>query len=114
MSMADDNTVRSYRSNDPHRRSSAAGAAAPPHSDPLAELARLIGQTDPFAEFAAGNARRQAEPQTPAVPPNPTEWRRSTPLAVAPAEPPATEARPAAAASPYQPREPYRGPYQAA
>jgi hypothetical protein len=54
--MADDNFVRSYRSNDLTRRP---GAPAPSRdapsrdvgsSDPLAELARLIGQSDPFAE----------------------------------------------------------------
>ncbi len=59
MSMADDNTLRSYRSNDPYRR--AAEPARPGEraggSDPLAELARLIGQTDPFAEFERNNSR---------------------------------------------------------
>ena len=61
--MADDNRLRSYRSNDPYRR-----AAEPPQpsepagaSDPLAELARLIGQSDPFAEFGRSN-QRQAGP----------------------------------------------------
>jgi len=43
--MADDNNSR-YRSNDPYNRGS-----TPPASDPLAELARLIGQSDPFAGF---------------------------------------------------------------
>jgi hypothetical protein len=63
LSMADDNRLRSYRSNDPYRR-----AAEPPQpsepagaSDPLAELARLIGQSDPFAEFGRSN-QRQAGP----------------------------------------------------
>ena len=46
--MADDNNAR-YRSNDPYGRGP---AAAGPASDPLAELARLIGQNDPFSEYA--------------------------------------------------------------
>ena len=45
--MADDSNAR-YRTNDPYRRGPAQTA---PASDPLAELARLIGQNDPFAEF---------------------------------------------------------------
>jgi hypothetical protein len=46
--MADDNNPRSYRSSEPYPRASFKGASG---NDPLAELARLIGQTDPFAEF---------------------------------------------------------------
>ena len=45
--MADDNTAR-FRSSDAYGRG--AGPQTPA-SDPLAELARLIGQNDPFAEF---------------------------------------------------------------
>src|SRR3954447_17956184 len=45
--MADDNNAR-YRSNDPSGR----GPAAAPASDPLAELARLIGRNDPFGDYA--------------------------------------------------------------
>jgi hypothetical protein len=37
-------------------------AARPAQNDPLAELARLIGQNDPFAEFGRGNARAPAHP----------------------------------------------------
>src|ERR1700731_4808298 len=50
--MADDNISRSYRSSEPARRASA--PAAPRDmggGDPLAELARLIGQSDPFADL---------------------------------------------------------------
>jgi cytoskeletal protein RodZ len=62
--MADDNTLRRYRSNDPYRR-----AAEPPRPseeasarDPLAELARLLGQSDPFADLGRSNSReRQGE-----------------------------------------------------
>ncbi len=57
--MADDQIQRPYRSNEPPVRS--APAAAPSSgSDPLAELARLIGQNDPFAEFGRDSARRAA------------------------------------------------------
>ena len=58
--MADDQTQRPYRSNEPPARG--APAATPPASgsDPLAELARLIGQNDPFAEFGRDGARRVA------------------------------------------------------
>ena len=45
--MADNNTSR-FRSNDPYGRGAPSAA---PTNDPLAELARLIGQNDPFAEF---------------------------------------------------------------
>src|SRR5262245_44748373 len=61
MSMADDHTFRSLRSNDPYRRaepsrsSESSGA-----NDPLAELARLIGQSDPLAEL--GRTQRPASP----------------------------------------------------
>jgi cytoskeletal protein RodZ len=62
--MADENTLRRYRSNDPYRR-----AAEPPRPseeasarDPLAELARLLGQSDPFADLGRSNSReRQGE-----------------------------------------------------
>ena len=64
MSMADDNTLRRYRSNDPYRR--AAEPLRPSEEasarDPLAELARLLGQSDPFADLGRSNSReRQAE-----------------------------------------------------
>jgi hypothetical protein len=47
--MADDN-FRSYRSRDPLARDEAYPAPREEASDPLAELARLIGQGDPYAE----------------------------------------------------------------
>jgi hypothetical protein len=109
MSMADDNTVRSYRSSETHRRDSAVGVEAPSRSDPLAELARLIGQNDPFAEFAANAGRQPAEHQAATVvPSSPSEWRRSTPSSVARAEPPAADARPAPASPAYQRRDPHQ------
>ena len=50
--MADDDSAR-YRSNDSFDRGPAA-----PATDPLTELARLIGQNDPFSEY--GRAARPA------------------------------------------------------
>lgn len=76
--MADDHIQRPYRSNELPARN-APGATPGSGSDPLAELARLIGQSDPFAEFGRSNARH-------AVPPPAAEW--SAPPA-APETPPA-------------------------
>ena len=79
MSMADDHTLRSYRSNDryqpaePSRSSEQAGGG-----DPLAELARLIGQRDPFAEFGRSNARQGQRP-APDVPTTaPDDWQQAS------------------------------------
>ena len=55
--MADDNNAR-YRSNEPF---GGGPASATPANDPLAELARLIGQNDPFAENGR-DARAPAQP----------------------------------------------------
>lgn len=55
--MADDNTLRSYRPNDPSRRDPASVGGRDRSNDPLVELARLIGQNDPFADVGRGNAR---------------------------------------------------------
>jgi len=55
--MADDNNQRPYRTTETRANPS---AASPSGNDPLAELARLIGQTDPFAEFGRDNGRRAA------------------------------------------------------
>jgi len=73
--MADENTARSYRSPDTVRRAGAPSSGGQVQGgDPLAELARLIGQSDPFAEFGPKNAR-SPEPQAPAggVP----DWRKT-------------------------------------
>jgi hypothetical protein len=71
--MRDDKHSRQYP-NDPHRRQSA-GAGNPQGGDPLAELARLIGQNDPFSDFA----RDQGHAPPPAFDPRradpaPSEW----------------------------------------
>ena len=56
--MTDDNTSR-FRSNDHYDHGPDPAA---PHSDPLAELARLIGQNDPFAELdRQARAAREAQ-----------------------------------------------------
>lgn len=75
--MADDNTLRSYRSNDNQRRSANSAEAQEPTfgSDPLAELARLIGQNDPFAD----STRRQPHVAAPRIQDrhdDPSDWRR--------------------------------------
>jgi SPOR domain len=56
--MADDQTQRTYRASEPPVR----GQAKAPSSDPLAELARLIGQTDPFGEYGRAAGRPTSPP----------------------------------------------------
>ncbi len=65
MSMADEETFRSYRTDDPYRPSAAPSRPREQTSvsDPLVELARLIGQSDPFVEFG-----RQARSEPPSYP----------------------------------------------
>ena len=91
--MADDQIQRPSRTDE----ASARGASATSGSDPLAELARLIGQTDPFGEYGRENARRAAAPQAPTPVPNfvPSQYQ------VAPTAPAETPLRPYAAAAPY-------------
>jgi hypothetical protein len=70
--MADDKTLRSYRSNDPYSRSAADGRDMPlAGTDPLAELARLIGQNDPFTDTIP---RQQTA--APRMQDEPGDWRR--------------------------------------
>jgi SPOR domain len=75
MSMADDNRLRSHRTNDPYGR--AAEPAQPSEEasirDPLAELARLLGQSDPFAEFGQANRSSRQAPDAPAT--APADWQ---------------------------------------
>jgi SPOR domain len=70
--MADDHSQRFYHPDDPPARGSSAGTPEPRSgSDPLAELARLIGQNDPFGEFGREGSRRSMPPH-----PKPaTDWR---------------------------------------
>jgi SPOR domain len=61
--MADDHSQRSYRSNDAlARREQPKAHSSSSGNDPLAELARLIGQSDPFGEYGRANAPQQREP----------------------------------------------------
>ena len=83
--MADNETQRPYRANP--TRSAPGVAASSAGSDPLAELARLIGQNDPFSEY--GNAARRAP--APAAPPAPSaaqQWSAQAPAAQTYAPPP--------------------------
>ena len=60
--MADEHSPRSYRSNETIARSGQARASSQPASDPLAELARLIGQEDPFGDYGREPSSRRAAP----------------------------------------------------
>ena len=107
--MADEQTQRSYRLNEPvARRAPITNPGST--SDPLAELARLIGQADPFAEFGRGNVRRAAAPPPPVPPPAMRSFDANDYFgsATAPdAHPVALEAPPPPAPPPTQPRQPY-------
>ncbi len=62
--MADDHLQRPFRNSDlPSRATPTANNPPTGPNDPLAELARLIGQNDPFGEFGRDSARRTAAPQ---------------------------------------------------
>jgi hypothetical protein len=65
--MADDTYSRGYR-NDPYDRGGASDSG--PATDPLTELARLIGQSDPFAR----DRNRQPDPRHPEAYPQSAEW----------------------------------------
>jgi hypothetical protein len=58
--MVDDNTLRLYRSSDPYRRAAEPSRPSEEASarDPLAELARLFGQSDPFTDFGRSHSRQ--------------------------------------------------------
>src|SRR5215212_7260651 len=87
--MADDNRLRSFQSSDPSRRDALPASERSRANDPLAELARLIGQGDAFAEQAP-NTTRDAANSRQYVPPAPetTDWRdRPPPYALMRAQP---------------------------
>jgi hypothetical protein len=93
--MADDTTSRSQRSGEASWRGTAAfrSGAGPAGGDPLAELARLIGQDNPFSQPAEGRSPG-LEPREPSVPP------------ASPARPSAGDWRKIAASMPpYEPLE---------
>jgi hypothetical protein len=53
-------------------RGMSSGTPAPHSNDPLAELARLIGQNDPFAEYGRQQQARQNAPVEPLAVPAPS------------------------------------------
>jgi hypothetical protein len=80
MGMADDKTLRSsYRANDPYGRDPVpASERDRGHaSDPLAELARLIGQSDPYNDLGRSNLR--GSDQSAAASQLVADWRGSPP-----------------------------------
>jgi hypothetical protein len=85
--MADDPNQRPYRSSEPPART-APGATPAPSSDPLAELARLIGQSDPFAEFGRDSEHRSAAQAAPVAPPAAPTYGSNDYYASAPVAPP--------------------------
>ncbi len=96
--MADDQPQRPYRSALPPTRGPAA-STAPAGSDPLAELARLIGQNDPFAEFGRDSGR-QADPAATSAPRQneaaldwPPQTQHRNAAGQAPAAPPLADAQ---------------------
>ncbi len=107
MSMADDKRLRAQRTSEPIRR----GGHLPDDGasgDPLAELARLIGQSDPFSDYG----RRDGRNPPPRDPQPGSDWRRQ-----AGAMPPEDEREAAPRASArngppfsetYSSRDPYR------
>jgi hypothetical protein len=101
--MADNYTQRPNRQSDPYARTDSSAAA--PGNDPLAELARLIGQTDPFGEFGRDARRAQAAPQSQSTvtqqavhrpAPAASEWGDAPPLSIPSMPLPGAEPRKAA------------------
>lgn len=106
--MADD----SNRSYDPNQ----AGASGHGGADPLTELARLIGQNDPFSDFAGNNRRSSSPPADPRrANQAPNEWRQDTESVQVSTAPPRAATlgdygeSPASPAAPHMaaPREPH-------
>jgi hypothetical protein len=90
--MADDHSQRPYRSNETIARSGQARSAAPASAsnDPLAELARLIGQTDPFGDLGKEPRRAPAaaEPAMEWAAPSAQAYAQQAAPSVAPDYPP--------------------------
>ncbi|MGN6573785.1 MAG: SPOR domain-containing protein [Pseudolabrys sp.] len=99
--MADDHSQRPYRSSETIARSGQARSPSPASgNDPLAELARLIGQTDPFGDL--GKEPRRAAPQPEPV----MDWTPASSQSYAPQQP----APPVAPDFPPQPAQHYAQP----
>lgn len=100
--MADDHSQRPYRSSETIARSGQARSpSSASGSDPLAELARLIGQTDPFGDMGKEPPRR-----APAQPEAAMNWAPAQPQAYAQPQP----APPVAPDFPPQPAAHYAQP----
>jgi len=113
MSMADDNRLRAKRSSEAARRGGHP-ADERPSGDPLAELARLIGQSDPFADYERRDARDPAPRDPPPKAAPTSDWRRAAaamPPYDSPPEPSMrapSRAEPRFADSPSPGHDPYR------
>src|SRR4029077_8499342 len=83
ITMADRYQGRPFPAGDDHDRSDDQHASARGESDPLAELARLIGQTDPFGSM--GRANQTVQPRTSAR----DQYRQPAADETPPAGPPA-------------------------
>jgi hypothetical protein len=75
--MADDNTLRLYRSRDPYCRAAEPSRPSEEASarDPLAELARLLGQNDPFSDFGPNHSRQRQQEAHDAPATAPDDWQ---------------------------------------
>lgn len=118
--MAERYQDKSFQGSDRYGR----GRDATPESDPLAELARLIGQTDPFTgqhrpQPSAADAAAPRAPAQPTVPPQPTFEEEQPPMpswlrnrgrdtAFRASEPEFQVERPSAAPEPYRPPQVYQ------
>jgi hypothetical protein len=101
--MADDSRFRPPRPGESYRRAAAEPLRASERaSDPLAELARLIGKNDPYAEFGLNTSRR-SEPQE--------RYSHDSPATPAPSGYDDPRQRTYEAASPEEAQEPYDEPY---
>src|SRR3954464_8368030 len=97
--MADDNRLRSFQSSDPSRRDAVPASERDRSNDPLAELARLIGQGDPFAERVPTSARDAAPRQHVPQPTEAPDWRNPPPpYALMRAQAPSAHVQPTGAA----------------
>src|SRR5262245_31601484 len=100
--MADESTRRAYQSKNPYPPGGQGSGASRRSSDPLAELARLIGQSDPYTDLGQNVSRRPEPPQSlPEA--GPMDWRQ----AVA-AMPPFENLQPDREEPPMSPRHPSR------
>ena len=74
LSMADENTRRSHQSHNPYLHGGQAPGASRRPSDPLAELARLIGQSDPYTDLGQNVSGRDGPPRPEG---EPMDWRKT-------------------------------------